>query len=357
MIVAKYQAKAQNRLKAMINIVYCDRKMKWKSVLIVCILFFSLSAMNVKICHAEDSFVTFENESGFTVMNSTFDNVGIYVLNCSRFVIANNVFVNVEYAIRVAVYSGQVSESFVIANNTFIGSEGTKPLVILLGSPSERGIRNFLIVNNTLMNGQKIGVRFAENGSISSNKVINSSHGIATRGVSNITIEGNFIENCGGYGIYLGTQIGDFGTNNVTIKNNLVITNNVGIARWYGSYPVRDVKVENNQFTNNIMYDIEADFPARFVNNVVTSKSKLRVVDTGAKFVGTKSVLGEPIQPGDLNDDGKIDMRDIGTVACSFGSYPNDPRWNPVANIIDDDVINVKDVGFVASQFGLYSKV
>jgi len=352
MIVAEYQAKAQNRLKAMINIVYCDRKMKWKSVLILYILFFSLSAMNVKICHAEDSFVTFENETDFTVVNLTFDNVGIYVLNCSRFVIANNVFVNVEYAIRIAIYAGQICESFVIANNTFIGSEGTKPLVILLGSPSERGIRNFLIVNNTLMSSQKIGVRFAENGIIASNKIINSSHGIATRGVSNITIEGNFIENCSGYGIYLGTQIGDFGTNNVTIKNNLVIANNVGIARWYGSYPIKDVGVKDNQFINNTMYDIEADFPVTFVNNIITSKSKLRVVDTGSKFIGTKSILGESIQPGDLNDDGKIDMRDIGAVACAYGSCSGDPRWNPMADIIDDEVVNMKDLGFAASYFG-----
>ena len=329
--------------------------MKWKTVLTICILFCSLSTIKVEIGHTQSSLIRFENESDFAVTNLTFDNVGIYILNCRRFVIANNTFINVKNAIRIEISLGQISENFVIANNTFIGSGENEPLLILFGSPGNRGIRDFIITNNILMNSGKIGAAFAENGVISCNTILNSSHGIATRGVSNITIERNFVENCGGYGIYLGTQIGDFGTNNVTIKENHVIANNIGIARWYGSEPVKNVKVENNRFVNSTTYDVKADFSGKFINNVITSKSKVKLVDPGAMFIGTKGILGEPIQPSDVDEDGKVDIRDIAIVAKAYGSYEGTAGWNPQADIIADGHVDIRDISFAAKHFGLKS--
>ena len=101
--------------------------MEWKGVLTICILFSLLFVVNVKVSYTQDSLIKFENESDFAVVNSTFDNVEIYVLNCRRFIIVNNTFCNVKNAIRVEVSSDQTSEDFLIANNTFIGSNGNEP--------------------------------------------------------------------------------------------------------------------------------------------------------------------------------------------------------------------------------------
>jgi hypothetical protein len=55
--------------------------------------------------------------------------------------------------------------------------------------------------------------------------------------------------------------------------------------------------------------------------------------------------------PGDVNGDGKVDMKDIGYVAMRFGMKPNDPRWSSYADLDDDGKINMYDVGFAARHF------
>jgi hypothetical protein len=55
---------------------------------------------------------------------------------------------------------------------------------------------------------------------------------------------------------------------------------------------------------------------------------------------------------GDLNNDGRVDMRDIAIVAYAFGSYPGQPRWNPQADINQDGKVDMVDVALVAMNFG-----
>jgi len=45
-------------------------------------------------------------------------------------------------------------------------------------------------------------------------------------------------------------------------------------------------------------------------------------------------------------------MRDIGTAAQAFGSYPGHERWNPIADINNDGKVDMKDIGLVAKEFG-----
>jgi hypothetical protein len=55
---------------------------------------------------------------------------------------------------------------------------------------------------------------------------------------------------------------------------------------------------------------------------------------------------------GDVNDDGKVDMIDIGIICKAFGSYPGHPRWNPDADLIQDNKIDMKDIGYAAKNYG-----
>lgn len=55
---------------------------------------------------------------------------------------------------------------------------------------------------------------------------------------------------------------------------------------------------------------------------------------------------------GDIVPDGKVDMKDIGTAAKAFGSYPDHPRWDSKADINDDDKVDMKDIARVAKEFG-----
>jgi len=54
----------------------------------------------------------------------------------------------------------------------------------------------------------------------------------------------------------------------------------------------------------------------------------------------------------DINLDCKVDMKDIGTAAKAFGSYPSHPRWDPIADINYDYKVDMKDIGAIASKFG-----
>jgi len=56
--------------------------------------------------------------------------------------------------------------------------------------------------------------------------------------------------------------------------------------------------------------------------------------------------------PGDINIDGKVDVRDIALTAKTFGSYPDHPKWNPIADENEDNKIDIRDIALIAKNFG-----
>jgi hypothetical protein len=55
---------------------------------------------------------------------------------------------------------------------------------------------------------------------------------------------------------------------------------------------------------------------------------------------------------GDVNGDGKVDMKDLVIAGQAFGSYPEHPRWNPQADVNSDGKVDMKDLCIIASHFG-----
>jgi len=54
----------------------------------------------------------------------------------------------------------------------------------------------------------------------------------------------------------------------------------------------------------------------------------------------------------DLNGDGIVDILDLSLVAHSYGSHPEDDRWNEACDLNSDQVINIIDLAIVAAQYG-----
>jgi len=54
----------------------------------------------------------------------------------------------------------------------------------------------------------------------------------------------------------------------------------------------------------------------------------------------------------DINQDGRIDIKDIALVASAFGTTAGDSRWNPDADLNHDGAVDIKDVASVARNFG-----
>lgn len=55
---------------------------------------------------------------------------------------------------------------------------------------------------------------------------------------------------------------------------------------------------------------------------------------------------------GDINSDGRIDMKDVSYVARRFMCLPSDPLWAPVADIDNNGKIDMKDISTIARHFG-----
>jgi hypothetical protein len=55
---------------------------------------------------------------------------------------------------------------------------------------------------------------------------------------------------------------------------------------------------------------------------------------------------------GDINDDRKVDMKDVSYVARRFMCSPSDLLWDSVADINGDGKIDMRDISTVARHFG-----
>jgi hypothetical protein len=305
--------------------------------------------------NATASFITFETQTNFAVLNMTFDgqNVtqgeGVQITNGTDFQVAGNVFLDIA---QHAVHIVGESQDFSVENNIFLRTN-VAPLLIF-GLVGSREISRFLVANNTIMmsdNNGKIGVAFASNGTIADNHLYNCTYGVGTRCVSSLLIKNNRIENCTDYGIYLGTQPGDIGSDNVDVADNYISGSGVGIARYYGTGSMVNITVRDNTIIDSSQSDIYADFQASFINNTLTSRDKTRLLTIPVQFVGNVDINMTLIVPADIQGDGRVNMWDVGTVGRFFGTTSNSANWNPQADIIQDGAIDMKDVGYVARCF------
>jgi len=55
---------------------------------------------------------------------------------------------------------------------------------------------------------------------------------------------------------------------------------------------------------------------------------------------------------GDLNGDRKVNIYDIVMIASAYGSKPEDPHWNPIADLVKDGEIDIFDAVIVCRQYG-----
>ena len=63
------------------------------------------------------------------------------------------------------------------------------------------------------------------------------------------------------------------------------------------------------------------------------------------------SCLADVTGPNNTKDN-KIDMRDIGYISNKFMTTPSSPNWDINADLNDDGVVNMRDIGIATSRFG-----
>lgn len=101
--------------------------------------------------------------------------------------------------------------------------------------------------------------------------------------------------------------------------------------------------------TGNVTSEPVVKHAFQSVGNYTVS---LNVTDSkGLSSVGTADI--SIFLLGDINCDGQINILDISLVAYSFGSHPENEKWNEKADLTNDDTIDILDISIVATRYGM----
>ncbi len=254
-----------------------------------------------------------------------------------------------------------------------------------------------IIQNNVTDNGFALVLLQSSNNSISDNKITKSYDAITLDSSNHNQISRNTIVNNAGAAVHL------LDSSNNTISNNNITGNVQGVGLEWGSHYNRiiennvarsrfralSIQVEcsgNEVLHNNFMidssYDIYINSPEfnvqiwddgypsggnywsiydglDFYTGTYQNLSGSDGIGDTALILGGKNADRYPLMnpwgpsiPGDVNKDGKVDVRDLSLVGKAFGSYASQSSWNPIGDINQDGKIDIKDLVLIAKNFG-----
>lgn len=141
----------------------------------------------------------------------------------------------------------------------------------------------------------------------------------------------------------------------VTVLNDGDFTENVTVTLYY------NITADQVVDTQNITLLAGEDETLLFVWNTMEVTSlyvNYTLTAVATTFTVTSTLSGGNIMVrfmGDINDDGKVDIKDLHIVALAYGSSPGDPNWNPAADVNHDGKVDIRDVALVAKNFGEHS--
>lgn len=248
------------------------------------------------------------------------------------------------------------SSGTMIKNNLMIDNRG--------GVWVRPGSLNVTILNNTIFNKQPSyadGIRLFSTGSfVVGNTVINESTGIGLDWASNNTIQKNNVMNN-----YIGIGSSTITNNNTVIENSIIgngygfliamydsifyhnnIINNTVQAAFYSAYA--------NSWNNTCEGNYWSDYNGPDENGDGIGDTPY-VVDASNR--DNYPLMNPYWNLADINHDLKIDVKDVYTVAKSYGTSLTGPNpegyeWNPHCDINDDGKINMKDYYTVCRNYG-----
>jgi parallel beta-helix repeat protein len=286
--------------------------------------------------------------------NEIFDNWrGIVLYASSPYVsIYGNNVTNNEYGIRVAMGGSNyvnVSANYVAGNRGYgidvTGFGG-------LGGSNYATIARNMIVNNTF---EAVGLGTGSNyNTVIQNDMIGNGHaGVTLERYSNYNtvIQNNIIGNA--YGICF--DLYEVNSTHNIIFNNNIVNNTQKVRIAPGS-----VNAWNGNYTSGGNYWSDYTGLDQFSGPYQNLTGSDGVGDTPLVIDGNNIDRYPLMEPwteasslvGDVNSDGKVDMKDVGYVARRFMCVPGDPLWDSMSDMNGDEKINMVDIGTVARHFG-----
>jgi parallel beta-helix repeat protein len=305
---------------------------------------------------------------GFTIINSGgAGDAGINLHNIKNCIIKENSILNNWRGI----WLHNCTNSGIYRNNI---SNTTESLAIWLEESNSTVISSNIISNNPC----GVYLYYSDSNLVCRNRILdNNYYGLTlTESSMNLIIE-NVIENDSEWdGIALWSS-----SSNVIMANDILNNNLYGLRIGFSS----NNTICHNNFVNNTIqvYDTYKDYGAsapsvnfwddgypsggNYWDDYVGVDQKYGPYQnlTGTDGIGDTPYAVEgndtdhyPLMRsyvyvlGDLNNDDKVNMIDIGIVASAFGSFPGHMRWKPEADINQDGIIDIRDIAIVARNFG-----
>jgi parallel beta-helix repeat protein len=206
---------------------------------------------------------------------------------------------------------------------------------------------NHTVVLNNVVGTQNFGVRImGSNHFVKGNNLLSGNTGLELDFITNSTVCSNSIVDTIAWPMWL------FGA-----SNNLIFHNNFINYGW----PVRIQWFSANTWHNG--YPSGGNYWSNYTGVDHYSGPDQDV--TGSDGLGdTPYVMDEdnidryPLMTpwvhivGDINQDGRIDVKDLVLVVKHYASYPSHPEWDPNADVNGDLKVDIKDLVLVIKHYG-----
>ena len=113
-------------------------------------------------------------------------------------------------------------------------------------------------------------------------------------------------------------------------------------------FPNGDGSLANFEFEVISLPEVLTEFPLEL--------GEVVIIDADLNELPPRStedaVLLVPVRREDLNQDGLVNVLDMGAFAVAYGSYPDHPRWNVRADIDKNGIVNILDGVLIVLAFG-----
>uniref|UniRef100_A0A7C4TPZ4 CARDB domain-containing protein n=1 Tax=candidate division WWE3 bacterium TaxID=2053526 RepID=A0A7C4TPZ4_UNCKA len=141
---------------------------------------------------------------------------------------------------------------------------------------------------------------------------------------------------------------------NVTVANLGNGTETFSVTLYYSNTVIATENVQNLDPNATLTLSFNWNTTSVPYHHNYTIKAVASIVSGEANTENNIFAYGlvEIRMMGDVNGDGKVDMSDIGIVCFAFGASPDHPRWNPTCDLDQNGIIDLRDIGLTAKHFG-----
>jgi archaellum component FlaF (FlaF/FlaG flagellin family) len=141
----------------------------------------------------------------------------------------------------------------------------------------------------------------------------------------------------------------------VVAKNEGEFTETFNVTAYYDTSPIETRPVSNLAPGTNvtITFALNTSGVQPYVNYTIWAEASIVPGETDtADNTFTDGTVKIKLM-GDVNSDGKVDIKDLVLLVKAFGSFPGHPRWNPDTDLNNDNKVDIRDLVLLLKNYGI----